>query len=196
MTMTINFFTTSTGEAIAPTNSFENSGRQQLIPAGTKLHANILEATWEDATQYTNQHVLISWYITEQGKYQGFVVKQKIHTFDSNSSKTNKAKKMLMAIDINCKGLLAKAAESGKLVIGDNGQLARALGGGAALITVDVYEIESTNIDPATGELYPPRTGNWVRAVGPVAKKQAQEDKHIEEQAEKKDDDYDDEIPF
>ena len=196
-----NFFTKSTGEQIEDKNSFENSGRQEPIPAGTKLNANVLEATWEDETQYAKQHVLINWYITESGKYNGFTVKQKIHVFDAKTSKADKAKEMLMAIDSNCKGLLAKAADAGKLVIGDNGQLARALCGGSAMITVDVYEIESTNVDPATGELYPPRTGNWVRSVGPVAKKQAQEDKHIEKLADKKSPnydagEYDDDLPF
>lgn len=158
-----NFFTKSTGETIEPTNEFTNSGFQEIIPSGTTLHANILEATWQDETQYFNQHILIKWHITEKGKYTGFIINQKIHVFDDKPAKSDKAKEMLMAIDSNVKGQLLKLAQDGKFVVGDNMQLARALAAGAALITVGVFDMPSnTGGDNIKG--------NWVRSVGPVAK--------------------------
>lgn len=208
----INFFTKSTGEEIEQSNTFENSGIQAIIPDGTRLHANILEATWEEESQYLNQLILIKWYMTEKGQYNGFIVNQKIAVISDkdskkgatdkvrvSESKADKAKEMLMAIDSNCKGELFKLAQAGKFEIGNNMQLARALAGGSALITAAVYEMESTNINPETGELYPPRVGNWIRAVSSVSKAQKQEDKHIEKQAEQQknvDDIEDDDLPF
>lgn len=158
-----NFFTKSNGEAIEPTNEFTNSGFQEIIPSGTQLHANILEATWQEATQYVNKHILIKWHITEKCKYLGFIINQKIHVFDDKPSKADKAKEMLMAIDSNVKGQLLKLAQSGQFKVGDNMQLARALAAGAALITVDVFDMPSNN----GGDNI---KGNWVRSVGPVAK--------------------------
>lgn len=186
----MNFFTKSTGETIEPTNTFENSGIQAIIPENTKLHANILEATWEAATQYNNQHILIKWYITEKGQYNGFIVNQKVAVLDDKASKADKAKEMLMAIDSNCKGELFKLAQAGKFDIGNNMQLARALAGGSALVTVAEYEMESnTGGDPIRG--------NWIRAVSPVSKAQKQDNKKEEQHQDLPDtDDYDDDIPF
>lgn len=186
-----NFFTTSDGSAIEQTDSFENSGVQKLIPSGTQLHASVLESTWEPETQYANEHVLIRWYITEKGEYNGFTIKQKLHVLDNESKKADKAKTQLMVIDTNAKGELNKLANLGKFEVGNNLQLSRALNGANALLTLDVYDMPSNN----GGDNM---TGNWVRKIAPVSKAQKQEDSHVEQQAKTKTpiDDYDDQIPF
>jgi len=184
----MNLFTKSTGESIEATTSYENSGFQAIIPDGTQLHANILEATWEEKTQYANQLIKITWYITDKGAYNGFLINQKLHLNDNKASKADKAKEMLATIDTNCKGQLMKLAQSGKLVEGDNMQLARALNGGSALLTVAEYEMDR---DDGTK-----MAGNWIRAVSPVAKKQAAEDKAIIDKEPIEDIDFDDDIPF
>lgn len=188
----MSLFTKSTGEAIEATTSYENSGIQAIIPEGSQLHANILEATWEEATQFANQLIKITWYITEKGKYNGFLINQKLHINDDKASKADKAKEMLATIDANCKGALMKLASAEKLVEGDNMQLARALNGGAALLTVAEYDMPSnTGGDNIKG--------NWVRAVSPVAKAQAKEDKAIiskEPELFINDLDNEDDIPF
>ena len=168
---------------------------QKLIPTGTQLHADIIESSWEPETQYANQHVLVRWYITEKGEYNGFLVKQKLHVLDNDSKKADKAKTQLMVIDTNAKGELNKLANTGKFEIGDNLQLSRALNGASALLTLDVYDMPSNN----GGDNM---TGNWVRKIAPVSKAQQKEDKHIEQQARQKAPelattaDYDDDIPF
>ncbi|MGZ7118234.1 MAG: hypothetical protein ACXVH2_00845 [Methanobacterium sp.] len=190
-----NFFTTSTGESIEQTDSFENSVIQKLIPSGTQLHASVLEATWEPETNYANEHVLIRWYITEKGEYNGFTVKQKLHVLDDEAKKADKAKTQLMVIDTNAKGELNKLANTGKFEVGNNLQLSRALNGANALLTLDVYDMPSNN----GGDNM---TGNWVRKIAPASKAQQKEDKHIERQAQQKapvpagDDEYEDSIPF
>jgi hypothetical protein len=183
-----NLFTKSTGEAIEPTTSYENAGFQTIIPDGTQLHANILEATWEEKTQYANQLIKITWYITDKCAYNGFLINQKLHLNDNKASKADKAKEMLATIDTNCKGALMKLAQSGKLVEGDNMQLARALNGGSALLTVAEYEMDR---DDGTK-----MSGNWIRAVSPVAKKIQEEDKAIIDKEPIEDIDFDDDIPF
>jgi hypothetical protein len=181
----MNLFTKSNGESIEATTSYENSGIQAIIPDGSQLHANILEATWEEKTQHANQLIKITWYITDKGAYNSFLINQKLHLNDSKASKADKAKEMLATIDANCKGALMKLAAAGKLVEGDNMQLARALNGGSALLTVAEYSMKR---DDGTEMV-----GNWVRAVSPVAKKQAQEDKAIMDKApEESFDDLDD----
>jgi hypothetical protein len=185
----MNLFTKSTGEAIEPTTSYEASGFQAIIPDGTQLHANILEATWEEKTQYANQLIKITWYIVEKGAYNGFLINQKLHLNADKASKADKAKEMLATIDTNCKGALMKLAQAGKLVEGDNMQLARALNGGSALLTVAEYEMDRDDGSKMTG--------NWIRAVSPVAKKQAEEDKNIMTKAEEMDfEDADDDLVF
>lgn len=174
-----NFFTLSSGDSIEQTDSFENSGIQKLIPSGTQLHASVLEATWEPATQYANEHILIRWYITEKGEYNGFTVKQKLHVLDDDAKKSDKAKTQLMVIDTNAKGELNKLANLGKFKEGDNLQLSRALNGANALLTLDVYDMPSNN----GGDNM---TGNWVRKIAPASKAQQKEDKHIEQQARTK----------
>jgi hypothetical protein len=184
----MNLFTKSSGETIEPTTSYENSGFQAIIPDGTQLHANILEATWEEATQYANQLIKITWYIVEKGAYNGFLINQKLHLNDNKASKADKAKEMLATIDANCKGALMKLAQAGKLVEGDNMQLARALNGGSALLIVAEYEMDR---DDGTK-----MQGNWIRKVSPVAKKQADEDKAIIDKEPIEDIDFDDDIQF
>jgi len=185
----MNLFTKSTGESIEATTSYENSCFQAIIPDGTQLHANILEATWEEKTQYANQLIKITWYITDKGAYNGFLINQKLHLNDNKASKADKAKEMLATIDTNCKGQLMKLAQAGKLVEGDNMQLARALNGGSALLTVAEYEMDRDDGSKMTG--------NWIRAVSPIAKKQAEEDKNIITKAEEMDfEDADDDLVF
>jgi hypothetical protein len=191
-----NFFTTSSGEAIEQTDSFENSGVQKLIPSGTQLHASVLEASWEPETNFANKHVLIRWYITEKGEFNGFIVKQKLHVLDYEDKKKDKAKTQLMVIDTNAKGELNKLANLGKFTVGDNLQLSRALNGANALITLDVYDMPSNN----GGDNM---TGNWVRKISPASKAQQKEDRNIEQQAKQKapelalaSDDFESEIPF
>lgn len=183
----MNLFTKSTGETIEATTSYESTGFQDIIPDGTQLHANILESTWESATKYANQLIKITWYITERGAYSGFLVSQKLHINDDKLSKSDKAKEMLATIDANCKGELMTLASLNRLTIGDNLQIARALNGGSALLTIAEYSMDR---DDGTKN-----TGNWVRAISPVAKAQKAEDKAIIEKAPA--DDFDDEnFPF
>jgi len=197
-----NFFTTSSGESIEQTDSFENSGSQPVIPEGTQLHADVIESSWEPETNFNKEHILVRWFITEKGKYNGFIVKHKLQVFDdtvlkSGETKGDKAKKMLMAIDTNHKGELNKLVNTNKFEQGDNLQLSRALNGASAIITLAVYDIASTTGGDNV-------TGNWVRGVSPVSKEQKQEDKHIEQQAQRQpssnatpnNDEFDENIPF
>jgi len=190
-----NFFTLSTGDSIEQTDSFENSGTQPIIPEGTQLHASVLESSWEPETNFNKEHIKIVWYITEKGKYNGFLINQKVKVFDESSKTSDKAKTMLMAIDTNAKGELNKLANLGKFEPGNNTQLSRALNGSNSLITVAVYSMDRD--DGTKNE------GNWVRGVAPVSKAQRQEDKQVERQAQQKapepamaNYDYEDSIPF
>jgi len=195
-----NFFTTSDGQEIEPTRSFENTGIQKLIPEGTQLLANVLEAKWAESTSFKNQHIVINWMIVEKGEYNGFIIKHSLEVCADDTKKQDKAKTMLMTIDTLCKGKLAKLAKAGKFELGNSVQLADAIVGGSAVITLREYEMKRD--DGST------MTGNWVGKVQEPPAKIRREDAAIERKAAEQPnapesdgfddpfDDYDDGIVF
>jgi hypothetical protein len=72
-----------------------------------------------------------------------------VRVFDPDTKKSDKAKKMLAAIDANCGGKLAQSDESP-----NDTAMAKALLNKPMLIKVMVWDLEG-------------RTGNWVASVAP-----------------------------
>lgn len=191
----MSFFTTSDGEPIEQVTEFANTGIQPLIPAGTQLLCAIAGATWEDATNFDNEYINIMLHVVQRGDYKDFIVNHKLRVNDNEPKKKDKALKMLMAYDTNCKGGLLATDKAGKKIT--DAVLARALNGGEIVATFDVWEQEGND-----GVL---RTGNWVRAIGPKPKSIQAQDAAIQKQADGQqpaqthipaDDDYNDDIPF
>jgi hypothetical protein len=169
------FFTTSTGEAIEASNTYEVARFQALIPDGTKLLTNIVSAEWVEATDFNNESVKIGLFVVEPGNYYEYVVYDNLRVNDKNPKKADKAIVKLMTYDTLCKGLLSKADNAGKDISGDNNLLEKALNGGEILATFDVWEMEGKD-----GVM---RSGNWVSKIEPAPKKVRQENKRIEEMA-------------
>lgn len=205
--MARDFFTKSTGEAIEPTTEYVGGGFQSLIPEGTQLHVAIAGATWEEATAYKNKRVEVLLHVVEKGQYKDFIVKDTIKLFDDKASISDKAQEKLMTYDTLCKGVILKTARAGKDIEDDNGLLARALNGGELMATFSIWKMENGKWDGVNpdDEFV---TGNWVKSIGPLAKKIQDENKHIEKKAKEQPnatvaplpidgfDDYDSEIPF
>jgi len=144
----MSFFQKSDGSAVEKKNTASVGGFQKLIPDGTQLQCAIAGAVWNPPTDYYNKHISVQLHVTEAGVYRGFKHDHKLHVFDKDPKKKDKAFDILMAYDQICKGLISKADDEGKEIVGDNGLLNRALSGGCVIVTFGVF----TPTDRATGE--------------------------------------------
>jgi len=117
------------------------------IPDNTTCLAMIDEAGL--AEFQGDEYISLRWVIAEPAIYKGRKIFQKVRVFDPDSKKSDKAKKMLAAIDANCGGKLAQSDESP-----NDTAMAKALLHKPMLIKVMVWDLEG-------------RTGNWVSSVAP-----------------------------
>ena len=141
------FWTTSDNQEIKPTTTFESGGGNSVIPDNTTCLAMIDEAML--SSYEGNTHISIRWQVLEPPVYKGRKVFQKVKVFDTDPKVSDKAKKMLAAIDANAGGKLAQSNEAPSDI-----SLAKALLSKPMLIKVMVWEMND-------------RTGNWVSMVSP-----------------------------
>jgi hypothetical protein len=166
-------FTLSTGETLGQKTEFENTGMQPVIPDGTQLECVVMAVEYKGATQYANQLVAVTLYVTSAGKYEGFTVKDNIKLWDANVKTVDKAKQKLTVYDAAGTNKLRKRAQANKLDVTDTAQLQDAIGGVYVIATFAEYEIER---EDGTKQ-----TGNWVRKI--VAKNTSAQEKAIIQQA-------------
>ena len=143
----MSFWTTSDNQEIKATTTFESGGGNTVIPDNTTCLAMIDEA---QLTSYEeNTYINIRWQVLEPAAYKGRKVFQKVKVFDADPKVSDKAKKMLAAIDANAGGKLAASNEAPSDLT-----MAKALLSKPMLIKVMVWEMND-------------RTGNWVSMVSP-----------------------------
>ena len=142
-----NFWTTSDNQEITTNGEFTSGGMIENIPDNTTCLAMIDEAGL--AEYQGDEYISIRWVIAEPAIYKGRKIFQKVRVFDPDTKKSDKAKKMLAAIDANCGGKLAQSNESP-----NDTAMAKALLHKPMLIKVMVWDLEG-------------RTGNWVASVAP-----------------------------
>lgn len=143
----MSFWTTSDNQEIKPTSTFESGGGNSVIPDNTTCLAMIDEAAL--ASYEENTYIKLRWQVLEPVAYKGRKVFQKVKVFDTDPKVSDKAKKMLAAIDANAGGKLAQSNEAPSDI-----SLAKALLSKPMLIKVMVWEMND-------------RTGNWVSMVSP-----------------------------
>lgn len=143
----MSFWTTSDNQTITPSTTFESGGGNSVIPDNTTCLAMIDEA---QLTSYEeNTYINIRWQVLEPAAYKNRKVFQKVKCFDADPKVSDKAKKMLAAIDANAGGKLAASNEAPSDL-----SMAKALLNKPMLIKVMVWEMND-------------RTGNWVSMVSP-----------------------------
>ena len=142
-----NFWTTSDNETIKTTGEFTSVSVIENIPDNTTCLAMIDEAGL--AEYQGDEYISLRWVIAEPAIYKGRKIFQKVRVFDPDTKKSDKAKKMLAAIDANCGGKLSQSNESP-----NDTAMAKALLNKPMLIKVMVWDLEG-------------RTGNWVSSVAP-----------------------------
>jgi len=133
--------------------NFAMTVEMEPIPSKTLCLAFIEEAKWDSYEE--EEYISLRWKVLQPSDYKNRVIFQKIKVYDKDSKKSEKAKKMLMAIDFNAKGGLAK---SGKVPTTEilQGKLCNK----PMNIMVMMWAME----DQITGET---RKGNWISAVSP-----------------------------
>lgn len=151
----MSFWNLDDGSSAAETGtSFEVSTSNEPIPDGSSVLAYISDVKWDEWQQ--TEYLKITWKVSKPEAYENRVVFHKLYVTDPDRSakdpkaKTDKAKKMLAAIDANAGGKLLKIAAKPT-----NEQLAIALINKTMVIRVQVYETDDG------------KTGNWVAAVSP-----------------------------
>lgn len=144
------------------TGAFETGGGEmEPIPANTQLNAMIEEASWDEYEG--NRHIKLKWRILG-GEHDKRVIFQKVHVLGNPTAKdvkasSDKAKRMLAAIDANAGGQLMQLHGEPSDI-----NLARCLANKMMTIIVQVWKFD------VDGE---EKTGNWVSAVAPRSKGEA-----------------------
>ena len=159
------FWNLSDGEDAAKTGAEYEipGGNMDPIPAGSSVLAMIDEAKWDHTQNDAEEFVSLRWTVLAPEEYKNRKVFHKLWVTDHDPNakdhakavaKTDKARKMLAAIDANAGGkLTAKDARP------SDDDLARALQDRPMVITLMIW-------DSNTGGA----GGNWVAAVAPKNK--------------------------
>jgi len=163
--MTMGFWNTSDGEDAAKTGAEYEipGGSMEPIPAGSSVLAMIDEAKWDHTQNNAEEYVSLRWSVLAPEEYKNRKVFHKLWVTDHDPNakdtakavaKTDKARKMLAAIDANAGGkLTAKDSRP------SDDDLALALTNKPMVITLMTW-------DSNTGGA----GGNWVSAVAPKNK--------------------------
>jgi len=149
------FFTLSDNSNAAETGGqFETGGGDiEPIPSGTTVLAAPDEAKIDDYNG--EQFISIRWVVLQPAEYANRKIFQKVRVYDSDSKKSDKAKRMLAAIDTNAGGQLLASGEAP-----DDHNLTVALVNKPMMLKLQVWEIEK---EDGSGKM----RGNWVSAVAP-----------------------------
>jgi len=173
----MNFFTTSDNQAIQTNQSFDLGGGFDPIPNNTQLKVLIDEAKW---AEYDGENYISLRWMVIDGEYKNRKIFQKVRVLDNDTTKADKAKTMLAAIDSNAGGkLLANGVMPDDMALGLN------LTNKPMAIVVAIWEIDGNK-------------GNWVKAVSPLnaASQPQQQQQQQQQQAAPMSTDFDDDIPF
>lgn len=178
--MSNDFFKTSEGEDLAgQTGEYDTGGGDfDPIPAKTQVLAAPDEAKWDNYNG--DDYISVRWVVFKPEQYRNRKIFQKIRVNERDTKKADKAKRMLAAIDKNAGSNLLKLEGAPT-----DSDLARALVNKLMILMLQVWTLK----DEDTGEI---KKGNWISAVSPrdAAKPSAPKP------APKKDQDFDDDIPF
>jgi hypothetical protein len=150
----MSFWNTSEGEKVEGNKEFESGGGDMTpIPAKTQVLAAPDEAKWDSPQDGGEDFISIRWSVLAPKEYENRKVFQKLRVLDPEAKKSDKAKRMLAAIDANAGGkLLGSDAEP------TDERLTACLVNKPMMLMLQVWEME------VQGEK---KTGNWVSAVSP-----------------------------
>tara|TARA_B100000795_G_scaffold190873_1_gene145462 strand:- start:228 stop:725 length:498 start_codon:yes stop_codon:yes gene_type:complete len=147
----MNFWETSTSEAIESKSTFDASNNFQPIPDNTDVLCVVENAAWAN-NQYNGDYIAIEWQVLVPEEYANRKIFQNIKVMHDNEKTADKAKKMLATIDYNAGGKMLKSGEQP-----DDAMLTKSLTGKQMILKLQVWEM--------AGDDGQTRSGNWVCAV-------------------------------
>lgn len=160
----MSFWALTDGENAAETGKEYDAGggNFDVIPKGTSVLAMVHDVSWKSVYQRDEQFVNVKWSVLKPEAYQNRVIFQKLFISDDDpntpadkmNAKRDKHKRLLMAIDANAKGKLAKMTSKP-----DDDDLALALTSAQMVLTLGVWD-KDDNGTKVPG-------GNWVMKVAP-----------------------------
>lgn len=188
----MSFWSTSDNKQIEKAGTFESGGGDiEPIPAKTQVLAAPDEAKWDE--YQGDEYISLRWNILQPKEYANRKIFQKVRVCDSDPKKSDKAKRMLAAIDTNAGGKLLASGERPT-----DESLTRCLVNKPMVLMLQVWEIEKD--DGTTAK------GNWISAVSPRqggARAEAKPEpkpepkaKTVEEKVDEAFDAFDDNIGF
>lgn len=151
-----NFWNLSDGTKPEQTTTFD-TGSVDLIPDNTDVLACVDEAGWKAGFEGAPDLINLRWTILKPQELKNRKVFQKLRVNDPEAKNSDKAKRMLMAIDTNAGGKLAKMDHEP-----EDGDLMLALMNKPMVIKIKVWEMSG-------------KKGNFVAAVSPSKARAAPE---------------------
>lgn len=191
----MSFWNLSDGEsAVTDAKEYDAGGGDFApLPKGTSVLAVVDDASWKSVYERDEKFVNVKWQVLKPEGYAGRILFQKMFVTDPDPNtpadkmpaKRDKHKRMLMAIDANSKGKLAKLTAAPT-----DGELSVALINAQAVLTLGVWDKD----DGAGGKV---PGGNWVQAVKPKTAGISQGPTSTKKKAPAfVADDLDDDVPF
>ena len=170
-------------DATSTGGQFETGGGDiEPIPAGTSVLAAPDEAKVDD--YQGERFISLRWAVLQPAEYANRKIFQKIRVWDNDSKKSDKAKRMLAAIDTNAGG---KLMASGRAP--DDESLTVALVNRPMVLKLQVWEMDRDDGTTARG--------NWVSAVAPRNPQQQASQQQARQAAQSmQQSDDEDNIPF
>lgn len=151
----MSFWNLSDNETIDKSGNFEmGGGSMEPIPDNTQLKTVIDEAKWEE-NEDLGQFISLRHSVLAPDEYKNRKIFQKIKVKDQLSKTSDKAKRMLAAIDVNCGGGLIELEREPT-----DQDLQKHLLMKPMIIVSRVWELEKDD-----GSMM---SGNWVQSVAPL----------------------------
>lgn len=153
-----NFWDLNDGTKAEAVKEFESGGGDLTpIPNNTQCIGAIEEAKWDEYEG--DRFISLKWRVAKPEAYQNRVIFQKVKVFGTSQDKdpkatSDKAKRMLAAIDTNAGGKLMKLGKEPS-----DTDLMSALMGKMMAIKVMVWKMTKDGDD---------KSGNWISAVAPA----------------------------
>jgi|SRR5690606_33225063 len=149
------FWTLSDGKKAEQTDKFD-AGAIDVLPDNTDVLAVIEEAGWKSGFEGAPDVINLRWSVLKPDTLKNRKVFQKLKVMERDPKVSDKAKRMLMAIDTNAGGKLAKLDHEP-----EDHELMMALMNKPMVLKIKVWEMDG-------------KKGNWVAAVSPAKKKAAE----------------------
>ena len=150
---------TSDGQQIGNEREFDASGGfGEPLPDNTEVLACIEKIEWDNFEG--EDFINIQWEVLQPAEYKGRKLFQGLKVFNQETKKSDKARRMLGALDAMHGGKISKLPNGGEHVInGDtvpsDAQLAGALVNKLTVLKIGYYDMTDRG----------GKTGNWVKAV-------------------------------